>query len=60
MEIDYSSQKIVAIGPMNVASQYCKAFQFKNETDGLCGASGQVQIDTIGTVTKATTFISFR
>ena len=28
VEIDYSSQQIVAIGPMNVACQYCKAFNF--------------------------------
>ena len=43
VEIDYSSQQIVAIGPMNVACQYCKAFKFKNEADGLCCASGQVK-----------------
>jgi hypothetical protein len=36
VEIDYSSQKIVAIGPMNVVCQYCKAFKFENEADGLC------------------------
>ena len=36
MEIDYSSQQIVAIGPMNVVCQYCKAFKFENEADGLC------------------------
>ena len=29
VEIDYSSQQIVAIGPMNVACQYSKAFKFK-------------------------------
>jgi len=28
VEIDYSSQQIVAIGPMNLACQYCKAFKF--------------------------------
>ena len=28
---------------MNVACQYCKAFKFKNEADGLCCASGQVK-----------------
>jgi hypothetical protein len=44
MEIDYSSQQIVAIGPMNVACQYCKAFKFKNEAYGLCCASGQVKL----------------
>ena len=33
MEIDYSSQQIVAIGPMNVACQYFKAFKFKNEAE---------------------------
>ena len=58
VEIDYSSQQIVAIGPMNVVCHYCKAFKFKNEADGLCCASGQ--IDAIGTATRATTFISFR
>ena len=44
VEIDYSSQQIVAIGPMNIACQYCKAFKFKNEGDGLCCASGQVKL----------------
>ena len=44
VEIDYSSQQIVAIGPMNVACQYCKAFKFKNEADGLCCVSGQVKL----------------
>ena len=29
VEIDYSSQQSVAIGPMNVACQYCKAFKSK-------------------------------
>ena len=29
---------------MNVACQYCKAFKFKNEVDGLCCASGQVKL----------------
>jgi len=41
VEINYSSQQIVAVGPMNVACQYCKAFKFKNEADGLCCVSGQ-------------------
>jgi hypothetical protein len=44
MEINYSSQQIVAIGPMNVACQNCKAFKFKNEADGLCCTSGQVKL----------------
>ena len=44
VEIDYSSQQIVAIGPMDVACQYCQAFKFKNEADGLCCASGQVKL----------------
>jgi len=44
VEIDYSSQQIVAIGLMNVVCQYCKAFKFKNETLGLCSASGQVKL----------------
>jgi hypothetical protein len=35
---------MVAIGPMNVACQYCKEFVFKNETPGLCFASGQVKL----------------
>ena len=59
VEIDYSSLQIVAIGPMNIVCQYCKAFKFKDEADGLCCASGR-QIDAIGTATRATTFISFR
>ena len=42
--IDYSSQQILAIGPMNVVCQYCKSFKFKNEADGLCCASGQVKL----------------
>ena len=44
MEIDYSSQQIVAIGPMNVVCQHCKAFKFINEADGLCCASGEVKL----------------
>ncbi|CAG9773218.1 unnamed protein product [Ceutorhynchus assimilis] len=44
VEINYSSQQIVAIGPMNVVCQYCKAFKFKNEAPGLCCASGQVKL----------------
>ena len=44
VEIDYSSQQIVAIVPMNVVCQYSKAFKFKNEADGLCCASGQVKL----------------
>jgi hypothetical protein len=44
VEIYYSSQQIVAIGIMNVACQYCKAFKFKNEADGLCCSSGQVKL----------------
>ena len=31
VEIDYSSQQIVAIGPMNVVCLYCKAFRFKSQ-----------------------------
>ena len=44
MEIDFSSQQIFAIGPMNVVCQYSKAFKFKNESDGLFCASGQVKL----------------
>jgi hypothetical protein len=42
--MEYSSQQIVVIGPMNVVCQYNKAFKFKNEADGLCCASGQVKL----------------
>jgi hypothetical protein len=42
--IDYSSQQIVAIGPMNVVCPHCKALKFKNEAPGLCCASGQVKL----------------
>ena len=44
MDINDSSQQIVAIGPMDVACQYCKAFKFKNEADGFCCVSGQVKL----------------
>jgi len=44
VKIDYSSQQIVAIGPMNVVCQYYKTFTFKNEAPGLCCTSGQVQL----------------
>lgn len=44
MEIDYSSQQIVAMGSMNFVCQYCKAFKFKHEASGLCCASGQVKL----------------
>jgi len=36
VKIDYSSQQIVAIGPMNVVCQYYKALRFKNEVPRLC------------------------
>jgi hypothetical protein len=42
--IDYSSQKIVAIGPMNVVCPHCKALKFKNEAPGLCCAIDQVKL----------------
>jgi hypothetical protein len=41
--IAYSSQQIVAVGPMNVVCPHCKAEKFKNEAPGLCCASGQVK-----------------
>jgi len=44
VEIDYSSQQIVAIGPMNFVCQYFKAFKFKNEALGLCRASDRVKL----------------
>ncbi|CAH1109332.1 unnamed protein product [Psylliodes chrysocephalus] len=44
VEIDYSSQKIVAIEPMNVVCQYCKAFKIKNKAPRLCCARGQVKL----------------
>ena len=44
VKIDYISQQIVAIGPMNVACQYCRVFKFKNVADGLCCASVQVKL----------------
>ena len=47
VELDYSSQKIVAIGPMIVACQYCKAFKFKNEADRLCCASGPMSYNNL-------------
>jgi hypothetical protein len=42
--MDYSSQQIVAIGPMNVVCPHCKALKFKNEAPGLCCASAQVKL----------------
>ena len=44
VEIDYSSQKIVVIEPINVVCQHCKALKFKNAADGLCCPSGQVKL----------------
>jgi hypothetical protein len=43
-EIDYSSHRIIAIGPINVVYLYCKAFMFKNEIPGSCCASGKVKL----------------
>lgn len=42
--IDYSSERIVAIGLMNIVCPHCKALKFKNEGPGLCCASGQVKL----------------
>ena len=44
VEIYHSSQKIVAIGPMNVVCRYCQALKFKNEADRLSCASDQVKL----------------
>ncbi|XP_058449412.1 uncharacterized protein LOC131429355 [Malaya genurostris] len=41
---DYSTDSSVAIGPMNVVCIHCKALKFKNETSGLCCASGKVKL----------------
>jgi hypothetical protein len=38
--IDYSSQQIVAVGPMNVVCPHYNAEKYKNEAPGLCCASG--------------------
>lgn len=59
VEIDYSSQQIVAIGSMNFLYQYRKAFKFKNEASELLRERSS-QIDAIGTATRATTFIGFQ
>lgn len=45
--IDYSSQLIVAIGPMNIVCTHCKAFKFTNEAPGLCCANGKVKLSTL-------------
>ncbi|CAH0397657.1 unnamed protein product [Chilo suppressalis] len=42
--IDYSSEKIVAIGLMNIVCPHCNALKFKNEAPGLCCASGRVKL----------------
>ena len=45
--ITWKSITVHSNGPMNVACQYCKAFEFKNEADGLCCVSGQVKLKSL-------------
>lgn len=42
--IDYSADQSVAIGSMSVVCPHCKALKYRNETHGLCCASGKVKL----------------
>lgn len=42
--IDYSADRCVAIGLMSVVCPHCKALKYRNETPGLCCASGKVKL----------------
>ena len=45
--IDYSVERSVAIGPMSVVCQHCKAYKFSSETPGMCCASGKVKLPAL-------------
>lgn len=42
--IDYASLPAVSIGVMNTLCEHCNAIKYKNETPGLCCASGKVKL----------------
>lgn len=44
---DYSSHRFVAIGAMNHVCEHCRSIKFKNETPGLCCASGKVTLEAL-------------
>lgn len=46
-EIEYSSHSKIIIGEMDKECEYCHAFKFKNETAGMCCASGKVVLPTL-------------
>lgn len=43
-EIDYASHPFVVIGPMDKVCSHCNALKYKNETPGMCCASGKVKL----------------
>lgn len=47
--IDYSSHSKIAISEMDKECQHCHALKFKNETPGLCCASGKVLLPVLHT-----------
>uniref|UniRef100_A0A1I8NL57 Helitron helicase-like domain-containing protein n=1 Tax=Musca domestica TaxID=7370 RepID=A0A1I8NL57_MUSDO len=42
--IDYSADQSVAIVPISVLCPHCNALRYKNETPGMCCASGKVKL----------------
>ncbi|XP_053959655.1 uncharacterized protein LOC128864158 [Anastrepha ludens] len=46
-EINYSAHSKIAIGAIDKVCQYCQAMKFKNESPGMCCASGIFKIITI-------------
>lgn len=42
--IDYSADNNVMIGSMGVVCPHCKALKFRNESPGLCCASGKIKL----------------
>lgn len=48
-DIDYSIHSKIAIGAMDKVCQFCNALKFRNETVGMCCASGKVVLSPLPT-----------
>ncbi|XP_055948334.1 uncharacterized protein LOC129981502 [Argiope bruennichi] len=48
-DINYSAHPKIGIGAMDKVYQYCQALKFRNETPGMCCASGKVVLSPLPT-----------
>ncbi|XP_055936862.1 uncharacterized protein LOC129966462 [Argiope bruennichi] len=48
-DINYSAHPKIGIGAMDKVCQYCQALKFRNETPGMCCASGKVVLSPLPT-----------